>query len=121
MRVSHDDIELCFSFFLEGFDMTDTIKGAIYGVVATLIVGIIAGIFSWKQYEIQAEQLAFQKQQAVELQREKDAAKREAEAYRQTLKEAPKKFVRRFGTLIQNAAAETERKEGRSGLIPMSR
>lgn len=101
--------------------MTDAMRGALYGALATLSVAAFAGFLAWKQYQLQAEQLAFQKQQAAEITQQRDLARRESEAFKRGFDQAPAKFVQRFGALINNAAAETARTQGKSSLIPHSR
>ena len=100
--------------------MSDQMKAALIALGGTIFGVSVAGGIGWNQNRIAEEQLAVAKQQAQQARQERDLAKSESEKLRRQFEEAPKKFVQRFGVLIEKAALETARKEGESNMVPFA-
>lgn len=89
--------------------MTDTMKAGLFVLLGALIGAVPTWYIGLKQVDAMNEQLAFLKKQAVAAERERDRARTEADVLRRQFAEAPKKFIRKFKKLIDDAAAEGDR------------
>jgi hypothetical protein len=104
---------------------SDEIKAAVIGAVVALIIG---GGTMWymaksdrtarEALEVQKQQLQLEKDKA---ERERDEAKKEAKNYRSQFEDAPTKFTRSLGKLIDEAVVEANPREGKGKLIPAAK
>ena len=100
------------------------ITAAIMGAAIAALIGGVTCYFMWQANATAREALLVQKQQ-LELdvdksRQERDSAKQEAETFKRLVEAAPTTFTNNLDQLINQAVAETQRKEGPSQLLSAS-